>query len=198
VTTEHLITEIMEREGWRGSPVYTNHPHDRGGPTNTGITLATLSAWRRRPVTAADVRDLEEEEIRAIYRERYIHGPRFDEIPDALLRHQVVDCGVLHGKSRAAKWLQVIIGAKADGQIGTFTLGALAQCEPHQVGLRLAARRQQFLGEIVTANYKARRAGKTSQDQAANAEGWANRASAFLLMEAEAGPRPWETGALHV
>ena len=37
---------VFEREGG-----YVDDPHDPGGATNMGITLATLAAWRGREVT---------------------------------------------------------------------------------------------------------------------------------------------------
>ncbi|MDU6240386.1 MAG: glycosyl hydrolase 108 family protein, partial [Bradyrhizobium sp.] len=44
-------------EKWEGG--YTNHPADRGGPTNMGITLETLRAWRHNDaLTAEDVKQL--------------------------------------------------------------------------------------------------------------------------------------------
>lgn len=177
------LDAILEAEGW---PKYTNDPDDRGGPTKGGITLATLAAWRRRPVTAADVRDLGEAEAREIYRERYIVGPRFSEIEDDLLAHQVIDSGVLHGQETAAKWLQQAIGGVGvDGRVGTFTLGALALADPHRVSLRFAAQRARYMGRIIADNYKARRAGRTSRDQARFAAGWLDRAMRAIDAEVE-------------
>ena len=66
-----ILDEIIRREGG-----YVNHPADRGGPTNFGITAQTLGSWRKlgRPATAAEVQALTETEARAIYRQQYITG----------------------------------------------------------------------------------------------------------------------------
>jgi lysozyme family protein len=100
---EAIIDTILRREGW---PRYTDRPSDRGGPTKGGITLATLTSWRKRPVTAADVAALDEDEVRAIYRARYIADPGFAGITDDTLRALVIDSGVIHNTSRAGTWLQ--------------------------------------------------------------------------------------------
>jgi lysozyme family protein len=185
--TDDVLAAILLAEGW---PRYTNDPDDPGGPTKGGITLATLAAWRRARVTAADVEALEEHEVRSIYRDRYIDGPRFAEIPDDLLAHQVVDAGVLHGTTRAARWLQEACGAKVDGRVGTLTLGALALSNPQAVALRFASVRIRFLGSIVAENHRARRRGETSRDLSKYAGGWANRATGFLDLEADQADRP--------
>ena len=65
-TIEQILDDILRREGG-----YVNHPADRGGPTNFGITAQTLGSWRKlgRPATAAEVQALTEPEARAIYRQ---------------------------------------------------------------------------------------------------------------------------------
>ena len=50
---EQMIDDVIRREGG-----FVDHPHDRGGPTNFGITQATLSRHLGRPASVADVRRL--------------------------------------------------------------------------------------------------------------------------------------------
>jgi lysozyme family protein len=78
-----IVAELLKSEGW---PRYTNSSADKGGPTRGGITLTTLREWRRATVTVADLKALTQDEAEAIYRERYIVRPRFNEIRDELLR----------------------------------------------------------------------------------------------------------------
>lgn len=172
MTESAILDELIRREGG-----YVDAPNDRGGPTNHGITQARLAAWRGRAVTRDDVRELDEDEAREIYAELYIRGPRFDHIADPLLRLYVIDAGVQHGQTRAARMLQEAIGGVAvDGRVGALTLGALAQRDPLAVLLRMVVIRAEFYGGIIAANYRARRRGETSQDQAEFARGWNRRA----------------------
>src|SRR3990167_11048904 len=98
---EPILAHIFQIEGW---PAFTDDPTDRGGSTKGGITLAALQAWRGRPTTKAELRNLTKAEAGDIYRSRYI-AP-FEAVEDELLRWQVVDAGVLSGPARAARWLQ--------------------------------------------------------------------------------------------
>ena len=127
------ITRILAHEAG-----YVNNPKDPGGPTNRGITQATLSAWRGHPVTKADVRALPEAEAVAIYRAEYwdrVHG---DALPGGL-DYAVVDFGVNSGVGRANRYLQQVLKARSlyageiDGVVGAKTLGAITALTPKTV-----------------------------------------------------------------
>ncbi|HVS03074.1 MAG TPA: glycosyl hydrolase 108 family protein [Thermoanaerobaculia bacterium] len=183
ITDDRILDSILLHEGW---PRYTNNPNDRGGPTKGGITLATLNHWRGVPTSTDDLRRLGEDEARLIYSRRYIEGERFHLITDPLLRWHVVDCGVLHGPARAARWLQQAAGGDlvADGVIGPRSLKAINGGDAHRIAVRLGCIRIRFLGELINDNAKARRRGETTRDQATFAEGWMVRATSFLDLEA--------------
>ncbi|HUG46231.1 MAG TPA: glycosyl hydrolase 108 family protein, partial [Sphingomicrobium sp.] len=59
---ERLIEALLEREGG-----YVNHPSDRGGPTNYGITEAVARAHGYQ----GSMRRLPREEAVAIYKRLY-------------------------------------------------------------------------------------------------------------------------------
>lgn len=118
---------------------YSDRPDD--GPTNFGITLATLQEWRRAQapkgqpaaaVTADDVRALALEEVREIYRTRYWNLLRCDDLPSGV-DLVVFDFGVNAGAGRAAMCLQQVTGAAPDGSIGPATIAALGTHDPKQV-----------------------------------------------------------------
>lgn len=103
---------------------YVDNPHDPGGATNMGITLSTLRAWRGRDVTKGDVLDLTKTEAGRIYKAKYWDNIRGDELP-AGLDYAMFDFAVNSGIRRAAKFLQRLLGVKADGILGPMTLRAL-------------------------------------------------------------------------
>ncbi|MBP2301154.1 glycoside hydrolase family 108 protein [Azospirillum picis] len=180
-SAESIIDAILRREGW---PRYTDRPLDRGGPTKGGITLDTLAGWRRRPVKAADVAALDEAEVRAIYRARYIEEPGFSNIIDPELRALVIDSGVNHGPRRAATWLQDAVNdiagrplLRIDGIVGSRTLAAVNRGDAAALWRSVFAQRMRFYGQIITGD--ARKRGRT-EDDALNASGWLNRLAEFL------------------
>jgi uncharacterized protein (TIGR02594 family) len=119
------IAHVLEMEGG-----WSDDPHDPGGPTNLGITLATFAAWSRRSVTAETFADLRAElrrlvpaDVRPIYRERYWVPSRAAELP-APLAFFHFDTAVNHGVGGAARMLQEALGVSVDGEIGPLTLSA--------------------------------------------------------------------------
>lgn len=79
---------------------YVDHPRDPGGATNLGITIGTLRAWRKAPVTKADVRALTKHEAMQIYRANYWNAVGGDGLPHGV-DLAVWDYGVNSGPARA-------------------------------------------------------------------------------------------------
>lgn len=120
-TVEQLVNTILRHEGG-----YVNHPADRGGPTNMGVTLRTLSRWLGRPATLQELKGLTAETVKDIYLGDYFHGPRIDTLPPVI--HPVMfDMSVNHGPRNAVKMLQRVINQAGlhqiaeDGAIGPIT-----------------------------------------------------------------------------
>ncbi|WP_114395760.1 glycoside hydrolase family 108 protein [Oleisolibacter albus] len=165
-----IIERVLQSEGG-----FVNHPADKGGATNFGITAARLGEWRKlgRPAAAAEVQALTRDEARQIYQAWYVTQPKFDRISDDYLRTVVVDSGVLYGTGRAARWLQEALGVTADGVIGQQTLAALTAQNPGTVARRVLALRVKRIGQVVSAD----------PSQLVFLAGWLNR-TADLLAEA--------------
>lgn len=134
MTIDQILDDVLAREGG-----YVDHPADRGDCTNRGITLATLAAWRGRPVTCDDVARLTGDETRAIYRHVYITRPGLDRLPEGRLRALAIDFGVHSGPQVAIRAVQRILGVTVDGVIGPRTIAA-ANAAPDAWRLLLQAR----------------------------------------------------------
>jgi lysozyme family protein len=126
---ETLIEDVIEREGG-----YVNHPADRGGATNWGITEAVA----RRQGYMDDMQALPRSDAEAIYRQLYWHKPRFDAFSERApaLAAELFDTGINMGTGTAAAFLQRALNAlnreakdypdlAVDRSIGPATLAAL-------------------------------------------------------------------------
>lgn len=103
---------------------FASHVDDPGGPTQDGVTLSTLAAWRKKPVSIAELQALGSAERNAIFTAQYADPVRFDELPDGL-DYCVLDCSVNSGPNRAGRILQQALGMSGkdvDGVIGAKTL----------------------------------------------------------------------------
>lgn len=121
---------------------FSNDPRDPGGATNHGITIGTLSHWRGRTCTVADVQQLQLAEAMAIYRAWYWNVVSGDNLP-AGLDLIVFDAAVNQGPGTAAMFLQEAVEAVADGHIGPNTLAAIRVCDPVQAITAVAHHRDQ-------------------------------------------------------
>lgn len=129
---------------------YVDHPKDPGGATNMGITHRTLAAWRGRPVTKQDVRNLTRDEALRIYKAQYWDTVKGDQLP-AGLDYAVFDYAVNSGPARAARDLQRVLGVAVDGVIGVQTLAAInAHPRPIRLIEDLCERRLNFVKGLST------------------------------------------------
>ncbi len=126
---------------------YADHPKDPGGATNLGITHATLTRWRGRPVSKAEVRALTRSEAGDIYRKQYWDAVRGDALPSGL-DLAVFDYAVNSGPARAAKVLQRLVAVTVDGRIGPQTLAALEGRDAGRLIRELSAARRSFLARL--------------------------------------------------
>lgn len=98
-TATQLVDEVIAREGG-----YSNHPADRGGPTNFGITEQVARAYGYK----GDMRALPRATAVEIYLKRYWTSPGFDKVAtrDPALAAEMFDAGVNMGPAQAAKFVQ--------------------------------------------------------------------------------------------
>lgn len=124
-----LIDEVIAREGG-----YSNHPADRGGPTNWGITEAVA----RANGYAGAMRAMPRAEAESIYRRLYWERPGYAFVAEQApsIAAELFDTAVNMGPATATGFLQRALNAlnrnqadypdlKLDRLIGAKTLKAL-------------------------------------------------------------------------
>lgn len=136
---DRCLAETLAHEGG-----WADDPRDAGGATMKGITFATYRAWKKRPITKAELRNISDAEVAAIYRQNYWDAVRGDDLPSGL-DLVAFDAAVNSGVSRGAKWLQSALGVTADGMIGPQTIAAAQQAHPEAVIDRAISARLAFL-----------------------------------------------------
>ncbi len=174
------FSEILEKT-LREEGSWSNNANDAGGATMLGITQATLSSYRGRPVSEDEVHALTRDEAMEIYRKLYFDGPQINLLPEAL-QSPVFDWGVNAGPGRAIRGLQQLIDEaevvphiSMDGGIGPATLNAV-QKTLDAMGATVMVNayqdeRQKFYDEIVARK----------PSQAVFIKGWTNRTNRFRI-----------------
>ncbi len=148
---DRALALVLRHEGG-----YVDHVRDPGGATNLGITIGTAKANRLDldrdgDVDKADVRLITPATAAPVYKAKYWDAVRGDELPSGL-DYAVFDFAVNSGVSRAAIFLQDLVGVAPDGRIGPLTLKAVAQHKPEDLIRRLCDKRMMFLQRLSTWN----------------------------------------------
>lgn len=96
-----IVTFLLQYEGG-----FFNFPDDPGGATNFGISMAILSAFEGRPVSAEEIRNLTSEDAINFYEEFYIERNNLDSVTDVRLRGMLTNFSVWIGPRRAIELMQ--------------------------------------------------------------------------------------------
>ena len=137
-----LSAVLLHEGGW------ANNPKDPGGATMKGVTLATYRRYRPG-ATKEQLRNISDEELRTIYRDGYWDEVRGDDLPSGI-DFATFDFAVNSGPSRAAKFLQRVLGVTQDGVIGPVTLSAAQSANPEAVIRHLCDQRLAWLQTLST------------------------------------------------
>ena len=138
------LSMLLEHEGG-----FVNHPKDPGGMTNLGVTKKAFEEYKGTEVSEQEMRDLLPTDVTPFYREKYWDKIKGDDLP-AGVDWAVFDWCVNSGPSRAARALQVVVNATADGAIGPKTLEKVNEREASEIIKDLHAVRQEFYENLST------------------------------------------------
>lgn len=161
---EQLIPFILR---WEGG--FVDDPHDRGGATNKGITIATYRFYRRQrgyaTTTVADLKNISDAEWADVLKSLYWDKWQADKIVNQSIANILVDWVWASG-SYGIKLPQKMLGVAVDGIVGNQTLAAVNNYTPPcELFEKIRQERIAFVNRIVAArpaNRKFRR-------------GWLNR-----------------------
>jgi lysozyme family protein len=138
------LTRVLAHEGG-----FANHPKDPGGATMRGVTLANFRRYVDPSGTVADLKAITRDQLEDVYRDHYWHAVKGDDLPSGV-DYAVFDFGVNSGPSRAARYLQGVVGVDEDGKIGPVTLQAVRKMKPDDIINKLCDRRMSFLRGLST------------------------------------------------
>jgi len=141
---QRALSRVLKHEGG-----YVDHPKDPGGATNKGVTIATFRRYVKPNGTKADLRAITGEQVATVYYKHYwaaVHGA---ELP-AGVDYAVFDLAVNSGPSRAARFLQRVVGVAQDGRIGPATLAAVRKTDATELIARLCDARLTWLKTLKT------------------------------------------------
>lgn len=165
---DRSLAFVLKQEGG-----FSDDPTDHGGRTYEGIEETEYNAWRHGQGLEGDidVRDMTEEQAKAIYIEKYwlpahcglTHWPGSVALFDS-----VVNCGLQGG----TKFLQRALKLPDDGVMGPHTMAALSLADPEELRDSICDQRKAFYQEL---------AKKPGQDVFLH--GWLNRVTALRLLK---------------
>jgi lysozyme family protein len=114
---------------------FVNDPKDPGGPTNLGVTQATLSRFLARQATIAEVKALTPAKVSPIYRANFWDHVNADNLADGI-DLAVFDFGVHSGPTRGVAALQRAVNVADDGALGDITTKAAKKAGATSTGAK--------------------------------------------------------------
>ena len=119
-----LVPIIKKAEGG-----FSNHPLDKGGATNSGITIGTYRHYcklkGKKTPTVTDLKRMSDDEWLDVFKTLFWNPFRADEIMSQSIANICVDFGWASGTVTAIKHIQDVLGVKRDGIVGSVTLNAI-------------------------------------------------------------------------
>ena len=160
-----FINKLLRLEGG-----YVNHPNDKGGCTNKGITLPVFRGVYGAGLDCNDLKKLTDEQAGIIYKKNFWDVCGADKIKNSQVAYLLVDYAVNSGCRTAIKAIQRLLNVEVDGVVGSVTIGAInAYSDPFELHSRLMNVRKNHYEKIVENN----------PSQKVFLKGWMNRLKEF-------------------
>lgn len=164
---EKALTRVLRWEGgWYDGKKYAGDPN----PTNYGITLSTFRTYYGATRTAADLRAVTREQVRAIYRDLFWSRIQGDRIASQSVAELLFDFAVNSGVRTAVRKLQAVLGTYQDGVMGNITLGKINAYEPQKSLFELLKEQRRLYYNAIVAKTPAKRV---------FLNGWLNRLNSY-------------------
>lgn len=152
---------------------YVNHPLDKGGCTNSGVTISTFRSYFGKNQTCEDLKRMTETQWTTIFKKSYWNRWCADYITDQSIANLLVDWTWGSG-IWGIKYPQQVLGVKVDGIVGKKTLAAINDYpDKRELFEKLWKRREKHFNDIV----------KRNPSQKVFLKGWLRRLSAFKYNE---------------
>ena len=161
---KNKLIPIIKR--WEGG--FCNHPKDKGGATNKGVTLATYRMVYGKNKTVDDLKNMSDKEWDYIFTKLYWNKWKADEIKNQSIANILVDWVWMSGLGTIKK-IQSLFGLTADGIVGNKTISYINSHDQEEVFNKIWNRRKSFYESLV----------KNNPSQKVFLKGWMNRLNTF-------------------
>jgi len=166
ITSQSFVASLPFILRWEGG--FVDDPNDHGGRTNKGVTQNVFNAWRAdQALPQQDVKQINDQEVAAIYYHRYWQPSKCDELRRKL-DLAAFDTAVNMGPNRAIKVLQEAVGCDPDGRFGDQTRTACDSCDVGEAMIKYCEIRERLYRTF---------AQRPGQDRFL--KGWLNRLNAL-------------------
>ena len=151
---------------WEGG--YSDNPNDRGGATNSGVTLAVYQSVYGKNKTKNDLKKMTSDQWNYIFTKLYWNKWKADDIKNQSIANILVDWVWMSGYGTIKK-IQSLFGLTADGIVGNKTISYINSHDQEEVFNKILNRRKQFYESLV----------KNNPSHKVFLKGWMNRLNTF-------------------
>ena len=151
---------------WEGG--YSDNPNDRGGATNSGVTLAVYQSVYGKSKTKNDLKRMTNDQWNYIFTKLYWNKWKADEINNQSIANILVDWVWMSGLGTIKK-IQSLFGLTSDGIVGNKTISYINSHNQEEVFNKIWNRRKSFYESLV----------KNNPSQKVFLKGWMNRLNTF-------------------